>query len=151
MQNNKRFLILPGFWGFLVLGGILPGFPLWAQNGAQNVRKQGSWTKVSYRAKGSWRIVEQNGILELQLGEDFETTNAPDLNIILSPYAPDALTGRNALNDALTAGQLEGKSSWGKLKGPITLKLPAGLDLAKYQTIAIHCIAYSKLWVVSEL
>ena len=133
-------------WVLGLLGLFLPTALV-----GQNVVKEGSWTKASYRAKGNWRIVEQNGILELQLGEDFETTNAPDLNLILSPYAPETLKGRNALNDALTVGLLKGKKSWGKLKGPITLKFPADVDLAKYQTIAIHCIAYSKLWVISEL
>ena len=160
MQNNKWFFVsifcapfrplrLSSLLGLLFLLAVAAADPadLWGQN----VVKKGSWTKASYKAKGEWRIVEQNGTLELQLGEDFETTNAPDLNLILSPYAPKTLSGRNALNNALTVGLLKGKKSWGKLKGPITLKFPANVDLAKYKTIAIHCIAYSKLWVVSEL
>ncbi|WGK70299.1 DM13 domain-containing protein [Candidatus Haliotispira prima] len=117
----------------------------------EKVVAEGNWTKVLYTAKGRWQIVEKGGKLQLQLDADFQTTNAPDLNILFSPREAGTLTSKNVMKGALRAGELKGKSRWGKLKGPITLDLPANLDLTKYKTIIIHCIEYSKLWSVGKL
>ena len=140
---------------------LLNGFQLSSQDISQDsatnakaqIIRQGSWTKVYAAAQGKWTIRQnkQSKQVQFQLGNDFSTTNGPDLYIIFSPQKASSLNDNNAMRGAIKIGRLKRKALWGKLTGPITLNLPNNLDLAKYKSVAIHCVRYSHLWSVSPL
>ena len=105
----------------------------------------GTWEKKSFRINGSWEIVEQDGQLVLNLDEEFKTRGAPDLKLFLSPAPLSSLNGNNATNGAVLIAPLQSR------RGAQSYVLPAGVDLAAFQTLIIHCEAYSKLWGGSAL
>ena len=85
---------------------------------------------------GSWSITGNT----LTISDDFKTKSAPDLNIFLSTAPLSQLNGRNATRNATLVSPLASAS------GGQQYQLPAGIDLSQFQTIIIHCEAYSKLW-----
>jgi len=104
----------------------------------------GGWTKASYSASGSWTIVREDGALFVELSDDFRTRNAPDLKIFLSPNKASSLTGRNATDGAVLVSPLSSN------RGAQRYRLPVS-DLSAYETIIIHCEAFSKLWSTSSI
>ena len=105
----------------------------------------GVWTKKSFKSAGDWSIVKKDGKMFVQLSDDFRTRNAPDLKIFLSPHAAADATGKNATEGAVLVAPLSSNS------GGQTYEIPAGVDLANFSSILIHCEAYSKLWSASNL
>ena len=65
-------------WGAVVLVLCQPVF-------AADVVKGGAWKTIDYEVQGMWSIVDTGDGLAVELGEDFETKNGPDLHILLSP------------------------------------------------------------------
>ncbi|MEL7486171.1 MAG: DM13 domain-containing protein [Pseudomonadota bacterium] len=112
---------------------------------AETVVAQGSWTKKSFKSAGTWSIVEKDGAMYVELSDDFKTRNAPDLKIFLSPTAASAANGKNATDGSVLIAPLSSN------KGGQSYPIPAGVDLASYSSILIHCEAYSKLWSASDL
>jgi hypothetical protein len=77
---------------------------------------------------------EENGKLVLRL-TNFKTSNGPDVHVILIA-AKDADDDANFLkNDTqrLELGKLKGN------EGDQNYEIPAGTDLAKFQTVSIYC------------
>lgn len=105
----------------------------------------GSWTKKSFAINGSWSIVEKNGANVLVLGPSFKTKSAPDLKIFLSTNQLSELNGRNATNGSVLISPLKSN------KGAQEYVIPANIDISQYQSLIIHCEAYSKLWGGSAL
>ncbi len=104
-----------------------------------------TWSKKFFAVKGTWSLEESGGTTYLVLDEAFSTKNAPDLKLFLSPAGASSLNGKNATNDALFVAKLTSN------KGAQRHALPAGTNLSKYKTLALHCEKYSKLWAVSDL
>ena len=100
----------------------------------------GVWTKKAAAIKGSWRIVEDNGRLYLELDEDFKTKKAPDLKVFLSPRPLSDLDGATAPQGAALIGALSSH------KGKQRLAVPASIKLGDFRTLIIHCEKYDKLW-----
>ncbi|MEO1235710.1 MAG: DM13 domain-containing protein [Planctomycetota bacterium] len=107
---------------------------------AANTLDSGTWTKKSYKAKGSWSIVQDGDTLTIQLDSKFKTKKAPDLKLFLSPKPLGELNGKNATQGSLRIAALKSH------KGAQSYTLPAGTDLSDYQTLIIHCEQFSKLW-----
>lgn len=120
---------------------------------AVEVVKSGTWTTIDYDVEGMWRIVDTGDGLAVELGEDFETKNGPDLHILLSPMSVGALSNENASSKALIVGLLQTTdgSFFKKMKGPQTLPLPSGTTLSDYKSIVIHCVKFSHLWAGAPL
>ncbi|MEO1015665.1 MAG: DM13 domain-containing protein [Pseudomonadota bacterium] len=117
-----------------------------AEDGAEETTLQsGVWTKASFRSSGTWSIVERGGDRYVVLDEDFRTRRAPDLKIFLSPNEAGSITGDNATDGAVLVAELSSN------RGAQAYKLPADVDLSQYQSIIIHCEAYSKLWSTASL
>lgn len=100
----------------------------------------GHWTKKSFAIQGSWSIVERNGSHVLTLDENFKTRSAPDLKIFLSRAPLSSLKGSNATNQSILVSALQSN------RGAQEYVLPAGIDISQFQSLIIHCEAYSKLW-----
>lgn len=104
----------------------------------------GDWEKQEYRIEGSFRIDQRADGAYLVLSDDFKTRRGPDLKIFLHTAEAGAVTGGNAAQGKLVS-VLESR------KGAQEYKLPAGIDLAAFQSVVIHCERFSKLWGAGNL
>jgi len=119
-----------------------------AVNAAEMVQKvamvdtaqSGNFQNSTYNITGSWTIVKENGQTILRLSDDFKTKNGPDLKLFLSPSKVGTLTGKTALNEAVRLSVL--KSS----KGGQDYVIPVNIDISDFESILIHCEAFSVLW-----
>ncbi|MEO0613397.1 MAG: DM13 domain-containing protein [Pseudomonadota bacterium] len=105
----------------------------------------GVWTKKSFRVSGDWSIYEKDGQTFIELSDDFKTKKAPDLKIFLSTKSVDAVNGRNATEGAILIAPLTSH------KGGQVYLVPSTIDVSDYESILIHCEAYSKLWSAATL
>ena len=105
----------------------------------------GTWTKKSFKTKGSWTLSAENGVTTISLDDDFSTRNAPDLKIFLSPLSAASVKNKTAVPGSLLIAPLQSN------KGRQSYIVPAGTDLSKYKSVIIHCEAYTKLWSAADL
>ncbi len=120
--------------------------PVAAAQAVETVLHEGVWTKKSFKSSGEWTIVQEaDGAMYVKLSDDFRTRRAPYLKIFLSPQPASDTTGDNATDGALLVAELSSN------KGGQVYEIPAGTDLSQYQSILIHCEAYSKLWSAADL
>jgi len=110
-----------------------------------NVLHSGDWTNLGYNAKGTWRIVEEDGQKFVELDDDFRTRSGPDLKLFLTPASVDSVTGRTATDGAVRVAELDSN------RGAQRYAIDSDIDLSNYQSIIIHCERFSKLWVGSSL
>lgn len=104
-----------------------------------------TWVKHSQKIKGTWNIVVTDSGTFLELDDQFKTRKAPDLKLFLSPLPADQVNAQNATKGSVLIAKLK------KAKGAQRYEIPEGVDLAQFQTLVLHCEAYTKLWGVSAL
>lgn len=102
--------------------------------------QSGSFEKSSFGIKGDWKIVKENGQTIFRVSDDFKTKNGPDLKLFLSPKFVGNVTGRTATDGAVRLGVLKSN------KGGQDYVIPSNVDLSQFNSILIHCEAFSKLW-----
>lgn len=112
---------------------------------ASAVLHEGVWTKKSFNAKGSWSIYQDGGKTFIKLSADFQTRNAPDLKLFLSPLAAAETTGANATNGSTLIAPLKSN------RGEQVYEIPEGVDISTFKSVLIHCEQYSKLWAAANL
>ncbi len=105
----------------------------------------GAWTKKTQNSRGAWSIVEENGEISIRLDDDFSTRGAPDLKLFLSPLSVGDVRNGNAVDGSLFIAELSSN------KGAQSYTLPAGVDLADYKSVLIHCQQFTKLWSAGAL
>ncbi len=127
----------------LALAALLFAAALAAQ--APAALPYGAWTEDTANAEGRWRVLATDGGLELELDPLFRTKSAPDLKLYLSPRPVSELDAKNVTTGALLIAPLA------SAKGAQRYPPPTGTDLAKVQSLAIHCERYEKLWAKSSL
>ena len=96
-------------------------------------------------AVGSWKIVAEGDGYALETGADFAARKGPDVKFFLSPIPAGEITGDNATEDSVFIVQLDA------FEGVQRFALPAGTKPEDYQSLVLHCEAYSKLWATSAL
>lgn len=101
--------------------------------------------KKSFRVRGTYSVVEENGQTLIRLSEDFKTKAGPDLKIFLSPQNSQSVSGATAVNGSVLLGALKSN------KGGSDYIIPAGVTLSDFQSVLVHCEAYSKLWAAGDL
>ncbi len=107
----------------------------------ETVVVQGTWTKKTQKASGNWQIVEtEEGQTVIKFDDAFKTKKAPDLKVFLSPKNGNEANNKNAQEGALFIGDLSSP------KGAQSYEVPEGVNVSEYQSILIHCEAYTKLW-----
>lgn len=99
-----------------------------------------NFTKKKYNIKGQWSVVQEGGKTIIRFSDDFKTKNGPDLKIFLSPQSVGEVTGKTALDGAVTLGRLKSN------KGAQDYVVPKGVSLANFSSVLIHCEAFSVLW-----
>jgi len=129
-----------------VFAFVLMLAPAFAMAQTVEVLAEGSFIKKAVKTSGTYRIVSVDGDLRLELGDDFRTRRAPDLQIFLATHSLDAATGRNAT--ASTSLRIDDLTS---RKGAQTYDLPDDLDLAAFNSVLIHCVQYTKLFAAAPL
>lgn len=111
----------------------------------QSHSNSGEFAKKKYKVKGSWSVTQKNGQTFIKLSDDFKTKKGPDLKIFLSPQSSGDVTGKTATRGAVNLGALQSN------KGGSEYLVPAGVDIAAFNSILIHCEAYSVLWAAGDL
>ena len=121
---------------------VVTAAPVYAQAAATATAalQNQSFFKKKYNIKGSWSLVNRDGVDYVVLSDNFSTKNGPDLKVFLSPRSQADVSGKNAVEGSIQLGALT------KNKGASEYAIPAGTDLSQYSTVLIHCAAYSVLW-----
>lgn len=127
--------------------GMAIGAPALAQANAETAVVQeasyetsGDFVRKSKRLKGSWTVEQRDGKTFIVFADDFRAANGPDLKIFLSPKSIADATGKNAVDGSINIGELK------NTKGTQEYEVPAGINLADYGSVLVHCEAYSVLW-----
>ncbi len=147
---KSRNILLSAFFATILTIGAIASPNLMASANAIEVTASGtiasgSWTKKSFKSSGTWTIYQEDGSTFVSLSDDFKTRKAPDLKIFLSPLSASSATGRNATDGAVLISSLENN------RGGQVYKIPSSVNIADFNSILIHCEAYSKLWSASDI
>ena len=105
----------------------------------------GDFVRKSKKLKGSWTVEQRGDKTFIVFADDFRAANGPDLKIFLSPKSISDATGKNAVDGSLNIGELK------NTKGTQEYEVPAGINLADYGSVLVHCEAYSVLWGGGDL
>jgi len=105
----------------------------------------GTFVKKKKKLKGAWEVVQRGDKTFIVFGEDFRAANGPDLKIFLSPQTVADVTGKTAVNGAINIGELKAT------KGTQEYEVPAGINLDDFNSVLVHCEAYSVLWGGGDL
>lgn len=95
----------------------------------------GDFVRKSKKLKGSWTVEQRGEKTFIVFADDFRAANGPDLKIFLSPKSIGDATGKNAVDGSLNIGELK------KTKGTQEYEVPAGINLADYGSVLVHCEA----------
>ncbi len=79
-----------------------------------------------YRAEGNAELIESNGVLTLELLENFSTSNGPDLYLYLS-------NSESSINGGIEVGALRSNS------GADSYTVPSGITFSQYDHVIIYC------------
>lgn len=104
-----------------------------------------SFVKKSKSIKGSFHIVERGEKTFVVFSDDFKAKRGPDLKVFLSPTSIRSANGKNAIKGSIKLGKLQTN------KGAQEYEIPAGVDLATFESVLVHCEAYSVLWGGSDI
>jgi hypothetical protein len=131
------------------LTGIATAAPVaFAQTASVSVASElpsGTFIKKKKKLKGAWEVVQRGDKTFIVFADDFRAANGPDLKIFLSPQTVSDVTGKTAVNGAINIGELKAT------KGTQEYEIPAGVNLADYNSVLVHCEAYSVLWGGGDL
>ena len=100
----------------------------------------GSFVQKNKSLKGSWQILEVNGQTVIRFEDDFKASRGPDLKVFLSPQGIDAVNGKTATDGAVLLGKLQ------NTRGHQDYIVPAGVNLSSFNSVLVHCEAFSVLW-----
>jgi len=117
-----------------------PAAPTTITQVAQVNLPAGDFIKKKKSIKGNWSVVQENGQTIIRFADDFKTKNGPDLKIFLSPQTIQAVNGKTATAGSVNLGVLKSTN------GTQDYVLPAGVNLADFNSVLVHCEAYSILW-----
>ena len=100
----------------------------------------GTWIKKSKAIKGGWSIEKRGDQHVISFNDKFKTKGGPDLKVFLSPQSIDQVTGGNATDGAELVAVLK------STKGSQEYVIPSNIDVSSFNSLLIHCEAYSVLW-----
>jgi len=105
----------------------------------------GTFVKKKKKLKGGWEVVQRGDKTFIVFADDFRAANGPDLKIFLSPQSISSVTGNTAVNGSINIGELKAT------KGTQEYEIPAGVNLSDFNSVLVHCEAYSVLWGGADL
>ncbi len=101
---------------------------------------QADFQKKTYSLKGGITVEQRGSQTVIVFSEDFRTRSGPDLKVFLSRNNVAGSTGTNATSNAIKLGVLKDN------RGAQEYVLPEGIDIADFNSVLVHCEAFSKLW-----
>lgn len=105
----------------------------------------GNFVKKQKSIKGSWEVVQRGDQTVIIFADDFKAKNGPDLKVFLSPQTVGDVNGKTATDGSVLLGELT------SIKGGQEYLVPAGVNLSDFQSVLVHCEAYSVLWGGGDL
>lgn len=109
------------------------------------VQAPAKFVKKSKSIRGDVSIVQRGDKQFVVFSDSFKARSGPDLKVFLSPHSVKQATGRNAIKGAVKLGELK------TTKGGQEYEIPAGVNLADFGSVLVHCEAYSVLWGGAEV
>ena len=140
----KHIILALAFSSMTLAGTATITLPAQAETDAP-VSLSGDFVKKQKSIKGSWEVIQRGDQTVIKFGEDFRARNGPDLKVFLSPQSLTDVTGKTATEGAILLGALT------TTKGGQEFVLPAGVDINAFESLLVHCEAYSVLWGGGEL
>ena len=101
---------------------------------------QADFQKKTYALRGDVRVEQRGSQTVIVFSEDFRTRSGPDLKVFLSRNDVASSTGTNATVGAIKLGVLKDN------RGAQEYVLPAGVNITDFNSVLVHCEAFSKLW-----
>ena len=110
-----------------------------------HVTEASPFQKKTYALKGGITVEQRGSQTVIVFSDDFRTKNGPDLKVFLSKSDVASATGANAVSTSLRLGVLQDN------RGGQEYVLPEGVNIADYNSVLVHCEAFSKLWGGADL
>lgn len=109
---------------------------------SDNKQLSGSnWVKKYYDIYGNWSITDNDGKRELVLDDAFKTLRGPDVKFFLSQKRMENIDKREAVDiDGVFLGEISSFS------GAQSYNIPDDIVMDDYESIVVHCKAYSVVW-----
>ncbi|MEL6244921.1 MAG: DM13 domain-containing protein [Pseudomonadota bacterium] len=105
----------------------------------------GDFVRKQKRLKGGWHVEQRGEQTVIVFEDDFRAAGGPDLKVFLSPQTVSDVNGKTAVNGSVLLGELTAT------KGGQEYIVPAGVNLADFESVLVHCEAYSVLWGGGDL
>ncbi len=127
----------------LTAGPALPGAPA-GQQGPENVFEVAGWHSYSHgETTGTVKVYRRpDGSYTLRL-EDLNTSNGPDVKVVLSPRPYDQVGELGS--EYLTLGTLKGNT------GSSNYQVPPGTDMTRYQSVVIWCKRFDAVFAAAAI
>lgn len=107
---------------------------------AQQALPSGNFIKKSKKLQGGWEVIQRDGNTYIKFADNFRASNGPDLKVFLSPTSVAAVNGKTAVNGSVLLGKLS------KTRGAQEYLVPAGVNIADFESVLVHCEEFSVLW-----
>jgi hypothetical protein len=101
---------------------------------------QADFQKKTYSLRGGITVEQRGSQTVIVFSEDFRTRSGPDLKVFLSRNDVASSTGTNATSQSIKLGVLKDNH------GAQEYVLPEGVNIADFNSVLVHCEAFSKLW-----
>ena len=105
-----------------------------------DVHKSGSWIQKQKSIQGGWEVHKANGKTIIRMQENFQAVSGPDLKVFLSKTHISNVTGQNATEGSVLLSPLKSTN------GVQEYVLPAGVNIADFKSVLVHCLSFSVLW-----
>ncbi len=113
--------------------------------------RSGSFLSGEHPTQGTTRLVKQNGMTVLELDQGFKTSDrGPDLVVILH-RSGDVLGSTKPPAYALKKGDYILLAPLQKFSGAQRYMIPANVNLAEYQSVAIWCRKFNATFGAAKL
>ena len=104
-----------------------------------------AFQKKTYKLSGAITVEQRGSSTFIVFSDDFKTKRGPDLKVFLSRNDVASSTGTNAVPASIRLGELKSN------RGGQEYELPAGVNIADFKSVLVHCEAFSKLWGGADL
>ena len=129
---------------FVATGALSVAMPAQAEIAATTAIS-GDFVKKQKSIRGSWEVVQRGDQTVIVFADNFKAKNGPDLKVFLSPKTVSSVNGKTATDGSVLLGKLT------STRGTQEYVVPAGVDLADFESVLVHCEAYSVLWGGGDL
>jgi hypothetical protein len=105
---------------------------------------RGQFVSLDHGTSGTATVLGDGSPQRFLRLTDFATDNGPDVNVYLTPVGPDAEESTFD-DDYVDLGDMKGNV------GDQNYEIPAGVDLARYDTVVIWCVRFDSAFGAAAL